>query len=351
MEVLVMLMALILIPMLFVMAVRFNRYLVILLPLVLFALFVIWKYDLLVRLAVIFLKYCLIWVLLALAVSFPVSRKWKRPARIVFSAAICLIACIIPVAVSGCRTGVPFPEEEWQTHTITEATAYRHQGDAVQLGEEEISEFQMMMSEVAVRKDLLEKSRDMTLDRSHLWYCVDAVLSDGQTVCFSFFPQDEEPDLMRVERDGVSVCYQALNRSDDLGGDWVNGRISEERRKSVLSKYTETLRALKESFFMDGTICTFTVPEGFPADVEITNIGLPDERNAVIYFLEEHNEAHDWTAGKTYSFDVSEYGSYRYIYLSVKTDGENFHLVNIFELLPEEWKSRDPQDRFFDAGI
>lgn len=50
MEVLVMLMALILIPMLFVMAVRFNRYLVILLPLVLLALFVIWKYDLLVRL-------------------------------------------------------------------------------------------------------------------------------------------------------------------------------------------------------------------------------------------------------------------------------------------------------------
>lgn len=56
-----------------------------------------------------------------------------------------------------------------------------------------------------------------------------------------------------------------------------------------------------------------------------------------------------WTTGETYSFDAAEYGSYRYLYLSAEVDGEDFGLVNIFEQLSEEQKSKNPQNRFFDA--
>ena len=102
---------------------------------------------------------------------------------------------------------------------------------------------------------------------------------------------------------------------------------------------------------MSGTVCSFTILDGLPEHLEFIVIGLPDEKTTVVSFLEEPNEISGWTAGETYSFDASEYGTYRYLYLSAKADGEDFGLVNIFEQLPEERKSKNPQNRFFDAGI
>ena len=100
-----------------------------------------------------------------------------------------------------------------------------------------------------------------------------------------------------------------------------------------------------------GASFAFTIPEGLPGDLEITIIGLPDEKNHVVYFLDEYNESRGWTAGQQYSFDVSAYGSYRYLYLSASVDGETFGLVNLFDLLPEAMQSPEPQDRFSDAGL
>ena len=45
-----------------------------------------------------------------------------------------------------------------------------------------------------MKEDILEQSRSMDFDDSREWYCVDAVLADGETVRFAFFSQGEGPD-------------------------------------------------------------------------------------------------------------------------------------------------------------
>lgn len=335
--------------MLFRLAINFNKYWLIFIPLVGLALLAIYNLELLTQLGTLFARRCLIWVILALGVSLLLARNWEKGSRLLFCTVACIAACIIPVAVTNNTNQVSIPAEDLRT--ITEATAYRHQGDGLRLEGETLSEFQTMMEGLAVKEDLLEQSRNLAFDDSRTWYCVEAVLENGKMVRFAFFPQQEGPDLMRVETDGKVACYQAQKEGEDLGGDWINRQIGTERRKSVIEEYGDSLRALKNSFSIDGTICSFTVPDGLPENLEITVIGLPDEKNTVVYFLEEQNEISGWTAGETYSFDVSEYGAYRYLYLSAKVDEEDFGLVNIFEQLPEERKSKNPQDRFFDAGI
>ena len=335
--------------MLFRLAINFNNYWLIFIPLVGLALLAIYNLELLTQLGTFFVRRCLLWVILALAASLFLVRNWKKGGRLLFCSAACIAACVIPAAITGNTVKVPVSVEVLQT--ITEATAYRHQGDGLRLEGETLSEFQTMMEELSVKEDLMEQSRNLAFDDSRIWYCVDAVLENGKTVRFAFFPQQESPDLMRVETDGKVACYQAQNEGEDLGGDWINRQIGSERRKSVIEEYGDSLRALKNSFSMNGVICSFTVPDGLPENLEITIIGLPDEKNTVVYFLEEQNEISGWTAGETYSFDVSEYGTYRYLYLSAKVDGEDIGLVNIFEQLPEERKSKNPQNRFFDAGI
>ena len=333
----------------FCMAIRFNKYWPVFIPLVALALLVIYNLEFLTQLGSFFVRRCLLWVILALAVSLLLSRRWKSGIKWLFCAFACIAACAVPAIVAGSTSKAPVSAEKLQT--ITEATAYRHQGDGLQLKGETLSAFQTMMAGLSVKEDLLEQSRNMNFDDSREWYCVDAALADGETIRFAFFPRGDKPDLMRVEMDGKIFCYQAQNEGEDLGGNWINGQIDAERRASLKEEYGDSLRALKESFSINGTACSFTVPEGLPENLKITIIGLPDEKNSVVYFLEEQSENSGWTARETYSFDVSEYEAYRYLYLSAEVDGEDFDLVNIFELLPEELKSKEPQNRFFDAGI
>lgn len=46
--------------------------------------------------------------------------------------------------------------------------------------------FQTMLEGLSVKEDLLEQSRNLALDDSRTWYCVDAVLENGETVRFAF---------------------------------------------------------------------------------------------------------------------------------------------------------------------
>lgn len=346
---LIILLGLIAAIMLFRLAINFNKYWLIFIPLVGLTLLAIYNLELLTQLGAFFVRRCLIWVILALAASLFLARNWEKVGRLLFCSAACIAACVIPTVITGNTVKAPVSAEDLQT--ITEATAYRHQGDGLRLEGETLSEFQTMMEGLTVKEDFLEQSRNLSFDDRRTWYCVDAMLENGKMVRFAFFPQQEGPDLMRVETDGKVACYQAQNEGDDLGGDWINRQIGAERRKSVIEEYGDSLRALKNSFSMNGAICSFTVPDGLPENLEIIVIGLPDEKNTVVYFLEEQNGISGWTPGETYFFDVSEYGAYRYLYLSAKVDGEDFGLVNIFEQLPEERKSKNPQNRFFDAGI
>ena len=100
---------------------------------------------------------------------------------------------LLPTIVAGSTSKAPVSAEKLQT--ITEATAYRHQGDGLQLEGETLSAFQTMMAGLSVKEDILEQSRSMDFDDSREWYCVDAVLADGEMVRFAFFPQGEGPDF------------------------------------------------------------------------------------------------------------------------------------------------------------
>lgn len=85
-----------------------------------------------------------------------------------------------------------------------------------------------------------------------------------------------------------------------------------------------------------------------PEDLEIVIIGLLDSKNSVDYLLDDVQE---WTADHTYSFDVARYNSYLYLHLSAQIGGESFDLVNIFDLLPNQMKSDNAQNRFHDIEI
>lgn len=96
---------------------------------------------------------------------------------------------LLPTIVAGSTGKAPVSAEKLQT--ITEATAYRHQGDGLQLEGETLSAFQTMMAGLSVKEDILEQSRSMDFDDSREWYCVDAVLADGETVRFAFFHREK----------------------------------------------------------------------------------------------------------------------------------------------------------------
>lgn len=132
---------------------------------------------------------------------------------------------------------------------------------------------------------------------------------------------------------------------------WINQQVNQALRDTTKNQYGSALTSLKKSFTINGTNCSFVVPTGLPDDLEITFVGLPDEKNTVVYFLDENNEEHTWKAKQTYRFDISQYQSYCYPYLAVKINGQGFDLVNVFDMLPDNMQSRNPQNRFFDSGF
>lgn len=333
----------------FVTAVRFNNLLGAVIPLVLLVLLFIYQWDFFVLVGKAFARHCLLWTAIAFVASLLLGLKLPVKGKVVLSSVAVIIACVVSVVLSSGTVTTPVSAEKLVS--VTEVKALRHQGDGVKLDGEAFSEFQEMMAGLTVRRDVLDKSREFPLNSTTAWYCVEGVQPDGELCRISFFKQPDGPELMRVEMGDTIDCYQGETDTQDLCADWINGQVSLERQKNILEKYREPLKALKDSFVMEGTLASFTIPQGFPADLDVTIIALPDEKNAVIYFLENQKETGGWTPGETYSFDVSAYHSYRYIYLSAKVDDVTFNLVDIFPLLPEDRKSGNPQDRFSDAGI
>lgn len=326
-------------------AIRFNKYFLMLLPLALLCVLLIFNWDLIVQLWYAFLDRCLIWFGIALFLSFLVSLKWSGFSRLIFCTVACVIACLIPIMMVNHTTVTPVFDE--YLSQMNEATVYRHQGDGLKLNHQQIKTFQNLMREINVKEDVMNRSFNLALDDQSSWFCLETKVSSDKKMQIAFFQKKNEPDLMRVIVDEKTYCYIGEDEKD-LGGDWINEQISSGLRKSLLDKYVSSLKKLKDSFSIQGTYCSFLVPDGLPEDLEITIIGLPDSRNTVDYFLQD---VQSWKAGSSYSFDVSRYDSYRYLYLFVKVDGESFDLVNIYELLPDYMKSSEAQDRFHDVGI
>ena len=95
-------------------------------------------------------------MILALAVSLFLARNWKKGGRLLFCFAACIAACVIPAAITGNTVKAPVSAEDLQI--ITEATAYRHQGDGLRLEGETLSEFQTMLEGLAEKKILWNKA-------------------------------------------------------------------------------------------------------------------------------------------------------------------------------------------------
>ena len=335
---------------LFFMAVRFNHLFLSLLPLVLLFVLVFHYADLMEQLFFVFVRRCLVWTVLALAAAWFLTRGSSPYVRNILCAAACIAGCAVPLVLAQRQE----PQSVYAAaggESIVEAAMYSRDGGGFSLTEEQLEEFNARMAESMVKPDLMDSCQNTPFDGSHTWYYVNTVLADGEEVRIAFFPKREEPDQMRIEQDGQITCYIAAEEGEDIGSDWINGRIQQRIWQMVRDAYREPLQALKNSLTASGASFTFTIPEGLPGDLEITIIGLPDEKNHVVYFLDEYNKNRGWTAGQQYFFDVSAYGSYRYLYLSASVDGETFGLVNLFDLLPEAMQSPEPQDRFSDAGL
>ena len=50
-----------------------------------------------------------------------------------------------------------------------------------------------MMEELSVKEDLMEQSRNLAFDDSRIWYCVDAVLENGENGSVCFFSTARKP--------------------------------------------------------------------------------------------------------------------------------------------------------------
>ena len=335
--------------MLFISAVRFNSIFLRILPVILMGLLLFYNWDFYVMAGRAFVKHCLLWCVLALILSQFVSLKLPFFGKMVTGFLAVSIACIASIwAASGTVTS-PVPAQTLAS--ITQATARCHPGDSAPLEGDNLSQFRALMEEMTVERDILEQSREKEWKDNDRWYSVEGVLSDGEDFSISFFKPGDDPELMRVEIGNSAEYYKAENENQDLAASWISGRVEQKQRSETLDRYRQPLKTLKDSFALEGTVCSFTVPQELPANLEITIVALPEEKNSVVYFLEDQQEIGGWIPGETYSFDVSAYGSYRYIHLSAKVSGYKFDLVNIFPMLPENMQSQSPQDRFFDSGI
>lgn len=331
----------------FIFMIRSNKIILSVLPLALVIVFLMKNWNQIEQCGRLIARYSLIPLIVTLVVSLYIGRKWGIVMRLIFTSIVCVIACIVPImlAAKPVQTNDLVKNENILT-SFKEAKIYRYKGEALQLNGEQIAEFQTLMTDVEIKRDLSEKSKGIAFDDSNAWYCIEGVLEDGTKYQLAFFPWNSEPELMRVMCDGNFSYYQATEEQEKLASDWINGEIEGAKYQAILEQYREALRKMKDSFSIEGTVCSFTIPEELTENLEIEIIGLPDERNTVVYFLDENNENQNWKVRETYSFDVSNYASYRYIHMTVHINEIGFDLVNIFDYLPESMKSKEPQDRF-----
>lgn len=334
---------------LFVMAIKLNRILLGLLPVLIFVLLVIYQGDLIMQMGRAFVRYSLVWVAAALLVSLFLTRRFSKGARVILCGLCCLAAGAISFMAAQSRAAKPITPLSAYSDFV-DVTAYRSRGDGIILGDSHLTELKEQFNAMTVRQDIMEESRNMLLDSEHAWYCLDLEYPNEDKARVVVFSRNEEVSLLRVETAEAVEYYKAMDPSDDLGRDWLNHAFTQSIRSTVKEQYAAALQALKQSFTASGTAFSFVIPEGMPEFYEIKIVGRP-ENGPSVSFLKEYNEAASWQAGQSYSFDVAGYAPFRYLYLAVSVYHEDFDLVNIFDMLPAELKSEEPQDYFNDAGI
>lgn len=325
--------------------VKVNRIILSLVPLALLIVYVIFNYNELEQLMNVIVQHSLIWMVPLVIVIFVFLRNLHAADRMIIS----LIAFGIGFFV---QTSFFMPQYQQAVNPfdfrdqIASATIYRHTGGASEMAENDLADFKTLLSGIEVHEDLMKKSRTMNIDDETSWYVADAVLNDGSAVRIAVFPQQDDPDLLRIERADGAAYYEAMDEEQDIGSSFINSTIEESKRAHYLSLYRDVMKRIRDSFVMNGTSVSVQVPSDLPEGMVIHLEAFPEGSGETDLF--EHCEM---MPGSTCSADVAAFASYRALHVSAEIADCTYDLVNVFDLLPEDMKSSTPSGRYQDSGI
>lgn len=329
---------------LFAFMVRVNRIIMSLVPMALMIVFLIFNYNEFMQVVDIIVHHSLIWIIPLVILILLLLRSAGFLAKMV----VILVGCAAGLFI---QFGFLMPAEVINPYAfhdeMTAAMIYKYGGGSVDLNNSDLSDLKAFLSGVEVKEDLMEKAKYKIVDDETVWYMMDATLEDGSVVRATVFPQGDEPDVLRIERDGEVSCYEAIDTEADIGGGWMRNMVETAKFNHYRNLYETQLSALKHSFSMQGTNCSFTIPSDFSEELTIHFEAFPEGsgEDDLLYGIGE------LLPGETYHVDVSKYAAYRALHLSVEVSDVTYDLVNVFDLLPGEMKSDSPSGRYQDSGI
>lgn len=331
---------------LFVFMLKSNRTILSLVPLALMIVFLIFNYNEVMQVVDIVIHHSLIWMIPLVILALVLLRSISFLAKFMIILVGCAAGLFIQfgVLMPATKAAVnPFDFNE----QISSVMLYQYSGGSVELNESDREDLKSFLSETEMYEDIMEKAKYEIVNDETVWYMMDATLDDGNVVRVTVFPQGDEPDVLRIEQDGEVTCYEAVDEESDIGAGWIRNCMATAKFNHYKNKYETQLSALKHSFSMRGTNCSFTIPADFPEELSIHFEAFPEGsgEDDLLYDIGE------LLPGETYHVDVSKYAVYRALHLSVEVSDVTYDLVNVFDLLPEEMKSDSPSGRYQDSGI
>ncbi len=331
---------------LFVFMLKSNRMILSLVPLALMIVFLIFNYNEVMQMVDIVIHHSLLWMIPVVILILLLLRSISFLARFMIILVGCAAGLFIQFGIlmpANTETVNPFTFHE----DISSALIYKYGGGSVDLNNSDLEDLKSFLSETEMAEDIMEKAKYEVTNDETVWYLMDATLSDGEVVRVTVFPQGDEPDILRIEHDGKVDCYVARDAESDIGAGWMRNCIETAKFNHYKNKYETQLSALKHSFTIQGTDCSFTVPSDFPEEVTIHFEAYPEGagEDDLLYGIGE------LLPGETYHVDISKYAMYRSLHLSVEVSDVTYDLVNVFDILPDEMKSDSPSGRYQDSGI
>lgn len=329
---------------LFAFMIRVNRLILSLVPMALMIVFLIFNYNEFMQVMDIIIHHSLIWIIPLVILVLLLLRSVGFLAKMV----LILVGCAAGLFI---QFGFLMPTEVVNPFDfrdeMTSAMIYKYGGGSVDLNNSDLEDLESFLSETEMAEDIMEKAKYEVTNDETVWYLMDATLSDGEVVRVTVFPQGDEPDILRIEHDGKVDCYVARDAESDIGAGWMRNCIETAKFNHYKNKYETQLSALKHSFTIQGTDCSFTVPSDFPEEVTIHFEAYPEGagEDDLLYGIGE------LLPGETYHVDISKYAVYRSLHLSVEVSDVTYDLVNVFDMLPDEMKSDSPSGRYQDSGI
>lgn len=329
---------------LFAVMLKSNRFIMSLVPLALMIVYLIFNYNEIMQVVDIVVHHSLIWIIPLVVLILLLLKNADLLVKLILILVGCAAGLFIQFSLvmpANTKAENPFDFRK----EITSVMIYKYGGGSVDLNESDREDLKAFLGGVEVHEDLMEKAKYEMADDETVWYMMDATLSDGNVVRVTVFPQGDEPDVLRIERDGEVASYEAMDEEADIGGGWMRNCVETAKFNHYKNQYEAQLSSLKHSFTMQGTTCSFTVPVDFPEELTIHLEAYPEgSADDLLYGAAV-------IPGEICRVDVGKYEVYRSLHLSVEVSDVTFDLVNVFEQLPEEMKSDSPSGRYRDSGV